>query len=342
MWHSWLRMNTKEAAVSSQKKWVLWSPIMDRCLAEQLVEQVRLGGKVEHGFMPQAWKEVVAMLNERLCMYLTAQHCKNRLKTWRKQYTHVRNLLDQNGFRWDDGLKCVIAEEQVWDNYCKAHPNAAAYRYKPIQLFNEMALIFGNDQTDKIRSRARAEIEIDESTPRSRVGAEIEVDESTPRLRVEAEVEIDDSNPRLGGLCILERCPSEPHDAQLAEGHESEFSDADTKGASPASERSGHRDMGQSGSEQPKKRKQNFRDKMVESLSQMAGAMADLAATRKKEDEVSKMRQLYEEVKKIPNINNHFILRVLEFFSKEPTKASIFLALDEELRREWLLMFVNE
>jgi len=44
---------------------------------------------------------------------------KNRYKTLRRQYNVIKNLLDLDGFAWDDTRQMVIADDFVWQDYIK-------------------------------------------------------------------------------------------------------------------------------------------------------------------------------------------------------------------------------
>ncbi|XP_058101791.1 uncharacterized protein LOC131245972 [Magnolia sinica] len=109
-----------------------------------------------------------------------------------------------------------------------------------------------------------------------------------------------------------------------------------------ASQQSGHQDMGPSTSKQLKKRKRNFEDSLANVLSRMANAIRKLVSMKENRTEASKMKRLYEEVKKIPNVSNHFRVKACDFLLSNQAKALVFLVLDEELRLQWLLRFVNE
>ena len=87
---------------------------MDRCLTEQLVEQVTLGNKLQKSFKPVAFRAALSVLNKRFPLDLTTENIKNRLKTWKKQYRLVKELLSQHGFEWDERQKMVIANDLEW------------------------------------------------------------------------------------------------------------------------------------------------------------------------------------------------------------------------------------
>ncbi|KAF8403690.1 hypothetical protein HHK36_011794 [Tetracentron sinense] len=144
-----------------QAKNMRWTNEMDRCLSKILVEQVKQGNKVDNKLRASAYMAAVADLNERFRIDLTKDHIRNRLKTWRKQYGFLKELLTQNGFKWDKTRKMVIANDSLWNDYIKAHPDARALRAKAIENYDELCIIIGNDHATESCSRTGAEAELD-------------------------------------------------------------------------------------------------------------------------------------------------------------------------------------
>lgn len=103
---------------------VRWTFEMDRSLGKVLVEQVILGNKnrLDNKFKPAAYEAAVFAIKERFHLDLTKDHVRNRLKTWKKQYDILQELLDQRDFEWDERRKMVIANDSAWNEYVKV-PN---------------------------------------------------------------------------------------------------------------------------------------------------------------------------------------------------------------------------
>lgn len=96
---------------------------MDSCLSAILVQQIKLGNrsKFDYKLKPAAFAAAVMAINEKFQIVLLKEHIKNRLKTWKKQYDILKELLDQSGFEWDENRKMVIANDSVWNEYIKVH-----------------------------------------------------------------------------------------------------------------------------------------------------------------------------------------------------------------------------
>lgn len=103
--------------LNDQVRNVRWTNEMDHCLCKILVEQVKLGNKnkADNKLKPAAYVAAVIALNEKFHLDLSKGHVKNRLKTWKKLYGTLKELLSQSDFKWDTRRKMVIADEFVWN-----------------------------------------------------------------------------------------------------------------------------------------------------------------------------------------------------------------------------------
>jgi hypothetical protein len=96
-----------------------WTSPMDRYLIELLQDQVLRGNKIGHGFVAEAWIEMVRLFNAKFGTRYDKDPLKNRYKYLRQQYNDIKVLLEQSGFSWDETGEMVIAEDYVWDSYTK-------------------------------------------------------------------------------------------------------------------------------------------------------------------------------------------------------------------------------
>lgn len=98
---------------------VNWTSPMDRYLIELLQDQVLRGNKIGHGFVTDAWFEMVRLFNANFGTCYHKDALKNRYKHLRRQYNDIKVLLEQSGFSWDETGEMVTAEDYVWDSYTK-------------------------------------------------------------------------------------------------------------------------------------------------------------------------------------------------------------------------------
>lgn len=121
----------------------VWTPEMDRFFIDLMLEQVKKGNKFDdHLFSKRAWKHMTSLFNSNFKFQYEKDVLKNRHKTLRGLYKAVKNLLDQTGFSWDETRQMVTAENHVWDEYIKAHPDARSFRIKTIPYYNDLCLIY--------------------------------------------------------------------------------------------------------------------------------------------------------------------------------------------------------
>lgn len=114
--------HAKESLSRSKKSkavYLPWPPSEDKLLLELLVEQVYKGEKKDNVFSRDAWNEVVAKFNEVTSSKKTRDHMLNRMKTWRRTYSIVSAMIEENEFIWDESKNMVVAGDAVWDNYLK-------------------------------------------------------------------------------------------------------------------------------------------------------------------------------------------------------------------------------
>lgn len=128
----------------------IWTPEMDRYFIDLMLEQVGKGNRFdEHLFSKRAWKHMTSLFNAKFKFHYEKDVLKNRHKTLRNLYKIVKNLLDQKGFSWDEKRQMVTADNNVWDDYIKVHPDARSYRIKSIPYYSDLCMIYGNVTTEQ-------------------------------------------------------------------------------------------------------------------------------------------------------------------------------------------------
>lgn len=103
-----------------------WQPPMDRYFIELMQEQVRKGSRIDGVFRKQAWMEMIASFNAKFGFNYDMDVLKNRHKTLKRQYNVIKNLLELDGFIWDDARQMVTADDYVWQDYIKVCISSSA------------------------------------------------------------------------------------------------------------------------------------------------------------------------------------------------------------------------
>ncbi|XP_042484106.1 uncharacterized protein LOC122064463 isoform X2 [Macadamia integrifolia] len=150
------KWNTREKA-----KNMMWTNEMDRCLTKALVQQVKKGNKIDKSLTSTAYTAAVELLNKKFSLDLNKEHIRNRLKTWKKQYGVLKELLAQNGFQWDERQKMVVANDSVWNEYIKSNPDAKALRSRFLENYNDWCMILGDYQPTVSSYRTKVEVDVD-------------------------------------------------------------------------------------------------------------------------------------------------------------------------------------
>ncbi|KAL5566117.1 hypothetical protein UlMin_029281 [Ulmus minor] len=126
-----------------------WTPSMDRCLIDLLLEQVHKMNKIDCTIDDQAWIDMVALIRDRFGLQHDKDILKSRYKSLEEEYHGMKDLLDRRGFWWDEMQQMITAYDYVWDAYIEEHPGAASYRDKPKPNYNDLCLIYGNSNADR-------------------------------------------------------------------------------------------------------------------------------------------------------------------------------------------------
>lgn len=96
-----------------------WTKEMDNFLGKILVNRVRKGNKVDKVLPTEAYDAAVSAISTKFGPHITKDHIKNRLKTWKKQYGLIKQMLSHAGFEWDQTRKMISANDSTWSHYIK-------------------------------------------------------------------------------------------------------------------------------------------------------------------------------------------------------------------------------
>ncbi|KAI3930375.1 hypothetical protein MKX01_003403 [Papaver californicum] len=107
---------------------------MDRYFIGIMVDQVRKVNKSGNVFRKKAW------------LYYSIQ---NKARTLRILYLAMKPLLAKNEFHWDETQQMIAADDNVWDDYLKLHPEARPYRTKTLPNYYKLGIRDSKDQEVK-------------------------------------------------------------------------------------------------------------------------------------------------------------------------------------------------
>ncbi|RZC06038.1 L10-interacting MYB domain-containing protein [Glycine soja] len=137
------------AVPSSERARTDWTASMEQFFIEFLLDQLGRGNQVDNGFNKNAWTDMLAIFNAKFGCQHGRRVLKNRFKKRLKHYCDITNLIKQ-GFLWDEQQLMLLADDDVWNAYVKAHLHAGTYRSKTLPNYCDLELIFRNMAENEI------------------------------------------------------------------------------------------------------------------------------------------------------------------------------------------------
>ncbi|KAJ7758440.1 hypothetical protein B0H14DRAFT_2252934, partial [Mycena olivaceomarginata] len=100
------------------------------------------GFQADSGWKPQIWAYCAADLARTPGGEKTATKCKDQYQI-KKNFTEVHVIRNLSGFGWDEGLKLVMATQDVWDRLfeLRAHPDSKHWQTTPFPLYDDMLFL---------------------------------------------------------------------------------------------------------------------------------------------------------------------------------------------------------
>ena len=103
-----------------EKSYVRWSLDMECALVDILRDERNLGNKGDAGWKIVAYNNASSKLSSQPHIDIIADNVKNRIKTWKKLYGIVSDILGQSGFSWDATKKMItVNDDNAWQEYIK-------------------------------------------------------------------------------------------------------------------------------------------------------------------------------------------------------------------------------
>lgn len=135
------RASKETASSSGTRTQTYWRPPMDRYFINLMLAHVHQGNQFDGVFSKQAWVEMISSFHEKFGFEYSLEILKNRYKTLRRQYNLIKSLLQLDGFAWDETRQMVIADDCVWQDYIKVHPDAQQYMTRPLPYYKDLCHI---------------------------------------------------------------------------------------------------------------------------------------------------------------------------------------------------------
>ncbi|KAL2337137.1 hypothetical protein Fmac_011583 [Flemingia macrophylla] len=157
------------------REFTKWTDDMDFRLLTTMLDEARLGNRVDGSWTTQAYNNMVESLRQSGLIGITKNNVKNRQKSLKDRWREIHDLFSGlSGFAWDDSKKCFSAEPEVWDELLT--PSAAKWRVNPIRYYDLMEELWGADRATGHMARTAREARRNISTPTYRVDLNDDVD----------------------------------------------------------------------------------------------------------------------------------------------------------------------
>ncbi|KAG5626373.1 hypothetical protein H5410_011591 [Solanum commersonii] len=285
---------------------VVWSPVMDKCLIEALSIQARNGNKVDKCFNENAYNAACVAVNSHFSLSLNNQKVVNRLKTIKKRYNTIRNILSQEGFSWNPNTNTIDCEDDdLWKRYVAAHPDARTFRGKQIAMYEEMKIVCGNYQTHSRWARMPGKVN---GNPVIECKYE---QESASYLSASSE-HMNDSD----GTETQSSAKEPVYTEMLANNEDEDEPEAQPEGQAAKRTRSS--------------------ETLQDAMLAIASSIRHLADTIEQSKYTIDTPALLQAVMEIEGLEESKQMYAFEFLNEDPTKARAFMAYNRRLRRIYL------
>nr|KYP55458.1 hypothetical protein KK1_001670 [Cajanus cajan] len=129
------------------REFTKWIDDMDFRLLTAMLDEARLGNRVDGSWTTQAYNNIVEALRQTGLTGITKNNVKNRQKSLKDRWREVHDLFSGlSGFAWDESMKRFTTEPEVWHELLQAKPAAAKWRVSSIRYYDLMEELWGVDR----------------------------------------------------------------------------------------------------------------------------------------------------------------------------------------------------
>ncbi|KAH7679248.1 Myb/SANT-like domain-containing protein [Dioscorea alata] len=103
------------------------------------------GLKCDKSFKRAAFVFAAVSVNSRFDTEFSTENVENHYRTLKSRYNEIKKVRDLSGAGWDDATKTITLDPMVALTYVEAHPTAKPYINKPIEHYEALRVICGDD-----------------------------------------------------------------------------------------------------------------------------------------------------------------------------------------------------
>ncbi|XP_047182943.1 uncharacterized protein LOC124849115, partial [Vigna umbellata] len=164
----------KAAAIESSgptREFMKWTEDMDARLLHSMIEESRIGNRVDRCWTSQAYSNIVDHLHSSGYVTITKNNVKNRQKVLKDKWREVHDLFSGlSGFTWNPDSMTFHAEDEVWMDLIQSKPTAAKWRVNSMKHYDLMVELWAADRA------TRSGVRTARQARRQRVGPRVSVD----------------------------------------------------------------------------------------------------------------------------------------------------------------------
>ncbi|XP_022880775.1 uncharacterized protein LOC111398052 [Olea europaea var. sylvestris] len=139
-------ISSTQADPNSRNRQICWSDAMDGYMITALLHQVLSSHKrSDNGFSSFHVSKAIERVHNGYRVMVSDKNVRAQLKTLKKEYVEIRQLLSMSGFGLDSHTGRVIADVLAWEELLKGKPEFGKWRTKLCSHYDDLEAIFGND-----------------------------------------------------------------------------------------------------------------------------------------------------------------------------------------------------
>ncbi|KOM25987.1 hypothetical protein LR48_Vigan213s001000 [Vigna angularis] len=132
------------------REFMKWIEDMDACLLYSMIEESRIGNRVDGSWTSQAYSNIIDHFHSSGYVAITKNNVKNRQKVlkdkWREEHDLFSGL---SGFAWNPVSMTFQAEDEVWMDLIQSRPTAAKWRVNSMKHYDLLVELWAADRATR-------------------------------------------------------------------------------------------------------------------------------------------------------------------------------------------------
>ncbi|XP_057246710.1 uncharacterized protein LOC130589462 [Beta vulgaris subsp. vulgaris] len=151
----------------------MWTSIEESALVDILVDMQHSNWKCDTGYKTGYQSHIEKKMLERFpyCGLKGKPHIESKIKILKRQLGYILEAQKQaSGFGWDDEMKMIIGEKEVFMGWAQGRDGASALYMKPFPLYEKLCEIYAKDRASGSMSKGPGDEEGDNNNEGDKQG----------------------------------------------------------------------------------------------------------------------------------------------------------------------------